>query len=193
VAMYPTPAERLAALIAAESAHEPIDTLAFWGHRPNRDGSVGAGCLSQWWPSPFTVDGDRYPTAEHWMMAGKARLFGDEAALAAIMAAPSPGAAKALGRQVRGFDEARWAEARYDIVVRGNLAKFSQHDDLRDFLLRTGRRVLVEASPYDRIWGVGLGRDHPNVGTPSRWRGRNLLGFALMEVRERLTRGEELR
>jgi ribA/ribD-fused uncharacterized protein len=191
--MYPSPAERLAALISAEAAGDAIDTLAFWGHRPNRDGSLGAGCLSQWWPCSFTVDGDRYPTAEHWMMAGKARLFGDDAALVAIMAAPSPDAAKALGRRVRGFGEARWAAVRYEIVVRGNLAKFSQHDDLRDFLLSTGQRVLVEASPYDLIWGIGLDRNHPNARMPSRWRGRNLLGFALMEVRDRLTRGEELR
>lgn len=188
-----TATKRLAALLDAEAAGRPIEILTFWGHRPGRDGSVGPGCLSQWWPRPFTVDGEVYPTAEHWMMAGKARLFGDHDALARIMAAPSPGAAKALGRQVRRFDEARWYSAGYTMVVRGNLAKFSQHPDLRDFLLATGRRVLAEASPYDRIWGIGLGRDHPDAQVPSRWRGLNQLGFALMEVRERLIDGEELR
>jgi ribA/ribD-fused uncharacterized protein len=187
-----TPTERLAALLDAEAAGQPIDILAFWGHRPRRDGFPGAGCLSQWWPQPFTVDGVVYPTAEHWMMAGKARLFGDDEMLAQIMAAPTPGAAKALGRQVRQFDEARWYSAGYAIVVQGNLAKFSQHDDLRRFLLATGRRVLVEASPYDRVWGIGLSRDHPDTLVPSRWRGLNQLGFALMEVRDRLIDGEEL-
>ncbi len=181
-----TPADRLAALLAAEAAGEPIEMLHFWGHRPNRDGSVGPGCLSQWWTQPVTVDGQSYLTAEHWMMAGKARLFDDEAALAAILVAPNPGAAKAIGRKVRPFDDTVWKRAAYDIVVAGNLAKFGQHDELRAFLLATGRRVLVEASPHDRIWGIGLGREDPDAQRPSTWRGRNLLGFALMEVRERL-------
>jgi ribA/ribD-fused uncharacterized protein len=181
-----TPADRLAILLTAEAAGEPIEMLHFWGHQPNRDGSIGPGCLSQWWAQPFTVDGQRYPTAEHWMMAGKARLFGDDEALAAVFAAPSPGAAKAIGRRVRQFDDTVWKRAAYDIVVAGNLAKFGQHTDLRAFLRATGRRVLVEASPRDRIWGIGLGRENPDAHRPSGWRGRNLLGFALMDVRERL-------
>jgi ribA/ribD-fused uncharacterized protein len=181
-----TPEERLARLCAAETAGEPIDVLAFYGHKPERDGSIGAGCLSQWWPRPFTVDGVVYATAEHWMMAAKARLFNDEIGLAEVFATPSPGAAKAAGRRVRGFDEAKWREACYDVVVAGNLAKFGQHDDLADVLRRTGRRVLVEASPFDRVWGIGMGRTHEDVGHPTRWHGRNLLGFALMDVRETL-------
>jgi hypothetical protein len=142
--------------------------------------------LSQWWPVTFTVDGVSYPSAEHWMMAGKARLFGDEEGLAAVLRAASPGAVKAAGRKVCGFDEERWAAACYDIVVAGNLAKFGQHPDLRDFLLSTGEKVLVEASPYDRIWGIGMAATNADVERPSAWRGLNLLGFALMEVRERL-------
>jgi ribA/ribD-fused uncharacterized protein len=120
------------------------------------------------------------------MMAGKARLFGDTDGVAAVLRAASPGAAKAAGRKVRGFDKDRWTTARYDIVVTGNLAEFGQHPDLRDFLLATGRKVLVEASPYDRIWGIGMAASNPDAARPSRWRGLNLLGFALMEVRERL-------
>jgi ribA/ribD-fused uncharacterized protein len=181
-----TPDERLAQLCAAEAAGEPIKVLPFWGHKPNADGSIGPGVLSQWWPQPFTVDGVRYPTAEHWMMAGKARLFDDTDGLAAALAAASPGAAKAAGRKVRGFDEQRWRAVRYDLVVAGNLAKFGQHPELGDFLRRTGRKVLVEASPFDRIWGIGMARTHDDVGRPTRWRGLNLLGFALMDVREQL-------
>jgi ribA/ribD-fused uncharacterized protein len=184
-----TPQERLARLRAAEIAGEPIDLLAFYGHRPDPDGSIGRGCLSQWWPAPFTLDGQTYPTAEHWMMCAKARLFDDAASEAEIMANPEPGAAKALGRLVRGFDDDRWHEVAYGIVVAGNLAKFGQHPELLEFLRRTGRRVLVEASPSDRVWGVGLGRDHPDVERPTRWLGTNLLGFALMEVRETLIDG----
>lgn len=181
-----TPKERLTALRDAELDGKPINLRPFWGHRPPARGGVGPGCLSQWWPAEFTVDGVAYPTAEHWMMAAKARLFGDAEGLAGVLAAKSPAAAKAAGRKVRDFDERTWADERYGIVVAGNLAKFGQHDDLREFLLGTGDSVLVEASPSDRVWGIGLGPDHPDVASPLKWRGLNLLGFALMDVRERL-------
>lgn len=160
--------------------------LFFWGHQPQRDGGVGAGCLSQWWPAEFTVDGVDYATAEHWMMAGKARLFGDDRTLTAILAAPHPHAAKKLGRQVRGFDGATWERHREELVVEGNVAKFGRYPALRDYLLATGSRVLVEASPVDPIWGIGLAADAEDAADPARWRGLNLLGFALMEVRQRL-------
>ena len=163
-----------------------MGVMPFWGHKPTSTGAVGAGCLSQWWPAEFTVDGVTYATAEHWMMAGKASLFGDDDGLAAALAAKSPGAAKPAARKVRGFDERRWAAARYDIVVAGTLAKFSQHADLARFLRATGRRVLVEASPFDRIWGIGMAATNPDASHPSAWRGLNLLGFALMEVRSQL-------
>ena len=160
--------------------------LAFWGHQPPPGGGAGKGCLSQWWPSAFTVDGETYASAEHFMMAAKALLFGDAEMAGRIRDAPHPRAAKELGRQVRGFDEQRWAERRFDLVITGNLAKFSQHAELRDFLLRTGRRVLVEASPYDQVWGTGLAADHEHSASPEHWPGLNMLGFALMEVRHRL-------
>ncbi|MDW5330481.1 NADAR family protein [Plantactinospora sp. KLBMP9567] len=160
--------------------------LFFWGHQPGRLGATGSGCLSQWWPSPFLVDGVRYATAEHFMMAGKARLFDDAAMVDQILRAPTPGAAKALGQRVRGFDQARWDECRFDLVVAGNVAKFGRHPDLRDYLLGSGDRILVEASPIDRIWGIGLAADDPRAGDPDRWRGLNLLGFALMWARHQL-------
>jgi len=160
--------------------------LLFWGHRPPAGGGVGTGCLSQWWPAAFTVDGLVYPSAEHFMMAGKALLFGDAESAARIREAPHPGAAKLLGRRVRGFCEQRWAERRFELVVTGNLAKFGQHRDLREFLAGTGDRVLVEASPRDQVWGIGLAADDERALSPERWPGLNLLGFALMEVRHRL-------
>jgi ribA/ribD-fused uncharacterized protein len=128
----------------------------------------------------------RFRTAEHFMMYRKAKLFGDEKAAADILGAPNPGAVKALGRAVRGFDQGVWEAHRRSIVVEGNLAKFSQSDPLREFLLSTGKRVLVEASPVDRIWGVGLAADHEHIENPLEWRGLNLLGFALMDVRAQL-------
>src|SRR5579864_1579266 len=160
--------------------------LLFWGHRPPAGGGVGQGCLSQWWPAAFAVDGLVYPSAEHFMMAAKALLFGDAEMAARIREAPHPGAAKKLGRQVRGFQELRWAAQRFDLVVTGNMAKFGQHPDLREFLLGTGDRVLIEASPQDRIWGIGLAADDERATSPRQWPGLNLLGFALMEVRHQL-------
>ena len=160
--------------------------LTFWGHQPPPGGGVGKGCFSQWWPSVFTVDGETYASAEHFMMAAKALLFGDAETADRILAAPHPRAAKELGRQVRAFDEQLWAERCFDLVVIGNLAKFGQHAELRDFLTGTGSRILVEASPLDRIWGTGLAADHEHGTSPEHWPGLNLLGFALMEVRHQL-------
>lgn len=157
----------------------------FWGHQPGRHG-VTSSCFSQWYGSPFEIEGQRYPTAEHYMMAEKARLFGDDATRALILKAPNPGAAKALGRQVIGFKDETWLANRYAIVVRANAAKFSQDPDLRDFLVQTGNRILVEASPVDRIWGVGMAQDDEHIANPNLWRGLNLLGFALMQVRDGL-------
>ncbi|WP_153545185.1 NADAR family protein [Streptomyces sp. RB17] len=175
------------ALIREVRAGSRIKYLHFWGHRPRPDGSIGASCLSQWWPSPFTVDGVQYATAEHWMMAGKARLFGDAEAERRVLAAEHPSQAKKAGRLVRGFDEAVWERERFRIVVEGSVHKFASDDELRVFLLGTGDRVLVEASPVDRIWGIGLAADDEAASDPQRWRGPNLLGFALMEARERLS------
>lgn len=130
--------------------------LMFWGHQPPPGGGAGKGCLSQWWPAAFTVDGVSYPTAEHYMMAAKARLYGD-------------------------------AE------TAGNMAKFGQHPQLRDFLAGTGSRVLVEASPRDRVWGIGLAAGDERSGIPEHWPGLNLLGFALMEVRRQLSTSRQAR
>lgn len=159
----------------------------FWGHTPSKDGSTTKSCFSQWWEGhPFIIDGIVYPTAEHYMMAEKARLFHDQARLAEILATTSPAIAKKLGRQVSGFNDEVWLPQRWDIVVRANTAKFSQHAPLRQFLLQTGDRILVEASPFDRIWGIGMAASHPDAENPSKWKGLNLLGFALMEVRQQL-------
>lgn len=160
--------------------------LMFWGHRPTKDGTISKTCFSQWFEAGFNVDGEHYPTAEHFMMAGKARLFGDDDAVQRILLASNPGAVKAIGREIRGFDESKWVEHRWSIVVNANLAKFSQNESVRTFLLQTGDRVLVEASPVDSIWGIGLAADDPAAENPYAWKGLNLLGFALMEVREQL-------
>lgn len=160
--------------------------LFFWGHQPERDGSVGKGCLSQWWPCTFVVDGQEFASAEHYMMWRKALLFDDTAVAARVLTARTPAEAKSLGRQVSGFAGEVWDAQRLQIVVEGNLAKFGQDPALRSYLLGTGSRVLVEASPQDRVWGIGLVASDPRASDPSQWLGLNLLGEALMEVRSRL-------
>lgn len=163
--------------------------LFFWGHTPKRAGVIGAECLSQWYPAPFEVGGVRFATAEHFMMWGKARLFGDAGAAERILAAGHPQQAKALGRTIAGFDDARWDAERLAIVTAGNVEKFRQNPDLLAFLLGTRNRVLVEASPLDRVWGIGLAADDERALDPARWRGLNLLGEALMAAREALLEG----
>lgn len=178
----------LAGLQQAVRTGTRLKYLLFWGHRPQNDGSVGPGCLSQWWPAPFEVEGLTYLTAEHWMMASKARLFRDSEAEQKILVATHPDQAKRLGRGIHGFDESVWEEHRFDLVVAGSVAKFSQHADLRSYLLGTSGRVLVEASPVDRIWGIGLAAADEAAWDPERWRGLNLLGFALMQARNLLVK-----
>ena len=166
---------------------ERLKFVFFWGHESKGD-SVGKECLSQWYPASFEVDQVPYPTAEHFMMAEKARLFGSEDVRQAILTTDNPGAAKALGREVGGFDEAVWNAHRFEIVVAASLAKFGQNPELGRFLVGTGSRVLVEASPRDSIWGIGLAQNQPECENPNLWRGLNLLGFALMAARAELTR-----
>ncbi len=174
-----------AELIAAVAAGFRPKYLFFWGHTGAAD---TWGCLSQWYAAPFEVDGHRYATAEHWMMAGKARLF-EPAMIPRILDARSPAAAKALGRKVAGFRPEVWDAHKFDIVVEGNVHKFAQNPAMGAFLVATRNRVLVEAAPRDRVWGIGLGAEDPRAQNPRTWRGQNLLGFALMEARARLAPG----
>ena len=161
--------------------------IYFWGHQPSKDGSIGKSCLSQWWPCKFIdSDGNKFSSTEQWMMAEKARVFSDRVVLEDILNTDNPKQAKALGRKVSFFDDEVWSKRAYDIVVEGNLLKFSQNKELKSYLLSTEDVVIVEASPYDKIWGVGMKQDDEGIENPKNWKGENLLGFALMEVRDLL-------
>ncbi|KAF6757690.1 hypothetical protein DFP72DRAFT_222422 [Ephemerocybe angulata] len=153
------------------------------------------GWASQWYPSPFTatvtIDGEEqshtFPSAEHWMMAQKALLFSDADVAKEVLAISGStsgdmATVKALGRQVSNFDDATWKANRMKIVVEGNLHKFRQDEELKAQLLATGEKRLVEASPRDRIWGVGFGEKNA-LSQKERW-GLNLLGEALEEARK---------
>jgi ribA/ribD-fused uncharacterized protein len=167
---------------------EHLKYIFFWGHTRKHNEGIGKYCFSQWYELPFIIDNITYPTAEHWMMAGKARLFNDTTTFERIISAEKPGAAKDLGRNVLNFDEKTWNENRFELVVKGNVHKFGQHPEYSDYLLKTGDRILVEASPLDKIWGIGLPEDAEDARNPHHWRGLNLLGFALMAAREILRR-----
>ena len=147
----------------------------FWG-----------GPFSQWYPSVFMINGIQYGCAEQYMMCGKARLFGDEEALAEIMASDDPKTQKRIGRRVKGFDVAQWEAVARDVVREANLAKFSQNPRLYQYIMDSGDRTIVEASPEDRVWGIGRGAWEPNNEDESTWNGTNWLGEVLMQVREQL-------
>jgi ribA/ribD-fused uncharacterized protein len=179
-------ARSVAELTAAVEGGERPTWLHFWGHTP-RGAGPGPWVLSQWWPAAFRAeDGTELGSAEHWMMWRKALLFGDAEVADQVLAARTPAEAKDLGRRVRGFDDDVWTDHRWEVVVAGSVLKFGADPVLRDYLLGTRNRVLVEASPRDRIWGIGLAADSPYAEQPGHWRGLNLLGFALMEARARL-------
>lgn len=148
----------------------------FWG--------ADKSCLSQWWIADFTIDYQTYTCMEQYMMASKAKLFNDTETFYKIMNAKEPKQMKALGREVKNFDQSIWDKNKYQIVLKGNLCKFLQNDSLRDALLGTNHDILVEASPFDAVWGIKLSEKSIDAKNPYKWNGLNLLGFALMEVRD---------
>jgi ribA/ribD-fused uncharacterized protein len=145
-----------------------------------------ASPFSQWYRCSFSVDGQVFNCAEQFMMYGKALLFGDGEVAREILAADHPRQHKALGRKVKGFDDAIWRRERERIVLAGNRAKFTQSDELRELLLATRGTTLVEASPYDRIWGIGLAASDPRAQDAAQWKGQNLLGKILTALRDEL-------
>jgi ribA/ribD-fused uncharacterized protein len=188
VVSMPTPiaaglARTVEELESAIGGDELASYVHFWHGEPRADGALTPDCFSQWWPAAFDQFGVTFATAEHYMMWRKAVLFGDDAAAERVLATPSPSVAKAIGRRALGFDDELWLKYRWGIVVAGTFAKFAAHQELRQFLLATGHAVIVEASPTDTIWGIGLGENDKDAANPGQWRGLNLLGFALMEVR----------
>lgn len=141
---------------------------------------------SNWHKSGFTVKGIRFANGEQYMMYCKAKFFNDEATAALILAEPDPQKVKVLGQAVTPFDEDAWAANRLRLVRRGLLEKARQNPLIALQLMRTGDRIIVEAAPPDRIWGIGMGENDPRALDPDQWLGQNLLGQAWMWVRDQL-------
>lgn len=179
------PKEKLNKLIQDEKEGDLPRMNPFYGHY-QKGKDIDNSCLSQWFPSKFVSNGKLYNCMEQYMMSSKARLFNDLETEKEIMKANHPKICKSLGRRVKNFNEQKWDENKYKIIIEGNIRKFLAKEELTYFLLGTCTMVLIEASPYDKIWGIGLNKEHPFVNKPSQWLGQNLLGFALMEVREYL-------
>lgn len=165
---------------------QQLDFIFFWGHQSTNNNYIGKTCLSQWFERVFEYQKIKYPTAEHWMMAEKAKLFGDDKSFEKIVNCNTPKEAKAIGRKVKGFNDSTWIPKRENIVKNGNYLKFKQNEDLWNYLDRTEDKILVEASPYDKIWGIGMKYGEQGIENPNNWKGLNLLGYALMEVRDKL-------
>lgn len=143
------------------------------------------GFLSNWYLSDFELEGIRFSSLEQYMMYQKAKCFNDEEIIERILETDDPSTIKALGRKVSNFNSSHWNGVRQIIVYEGLMAKFSQNEDLKQRLLETGDSVLAECAVSDRIWGIGLSMDD-DISDISKWRGQNLLGYALMMVREHL-------
>jgi len=144
------------------------------------------GIYSQWYEASFTIDGISFNTCEQYMMYKKALLFGDKDIAKQILSTSIPDEQKSLGRMVKGFDRTIWDQHCFSIVYEANLAKFLQNPELKKELIATGNRVIVEASPDDFIWGVKMRDTNENIESPEKWGGSNLLGFAIMTVRNQL-------
>ena len=144
------------------------------------------GFLSNWYPSPFEIDGIRYSSCEQYIMYQKCILFGDENSAGEVLATDDPETQQTLGRAASGWNEYLWNGNCQLILRRGLIAKFTQNDELRRMLLDTGDAVLVEAANSDKTWACGRGMHNGDRFDISKWDGTNILGFALMDVRDEL-------
>ena len=151
-------------------------------HNPDEEN----GYLSNWYPSKFTVNNVNFSSMEQYMMYKKAECFGDKNTVDKILATDDVAEIKALGRLVANYNESHWNGVRQIVVFEGLLAKFSQNEDLKKQLQATENCVLAECAVKDKIWGIGLSMKDPNRFEIDKWNGKNLLGYALMMVRERL-------
>lgn len=156
---------------------ETNEMYLFWEHQ-----------FGQWTKRDIEdMDGTLYNCCEQYMMAKKALLFRDTETYQKIMQTDSPKMQQAFGREVKNFDSNRWNKNKYGIVWMANYLKFTQHHDLAERLLKTEKKILAEASPYDLVWGIGFAAEADEALNIECWKGENLLGKVLMSIREAIT------
>ena len=160
---------------------------AYFFHRPEEP----HGYLSNWFSSPFDLDGMHFTSVEQYIMYRKCKIFGDEISAKAVLATEDTAAQQAIGRKAAGYIGSIWAGMRQMVVLRGLMAKFSQNEDLKQKLLDTGDAYLVECAGSDKIWACGIRLNDDKRFNAENWTGDNILGFALMEVREMLREAVE--
>lgn len=158
--------------------------VTFW--KPSEENGV----FSQWYRAPIKEDGILFTCCEQYMMYHKALLFKDTETASEILECSNPKDMKALGRKIKNFNQKIWDENKYDIVYQGNYLKFSQNENLHKLLVEKydDNTIFIEASPYDKVWGVGLSKDACMIEYPEDWPGENLLGCIIMHVRKELTK-----
>ncbi|WP_305768236.1 NADAR family protein [Candidatus Epulonipiscium viviparus] len=161
-----------------------VEYFAFWGHKTRNSGKLTSSCLNQWWASDFIYENEKYWCMEQFMMEQKALMFNDVLTWSEIRNCNDQKKIRKLGKKVTMFDEEIWNERREEILLKGNLAKFLCNESIKEFLLSTENKVLVEISPYDKVLGVGLNKNDSRLEDINAWQGKNLLGFALMTVRD---------
>ena len=177
-------------IIEKYNMEKKLDYVFFWKTDKNY---LSTGCFSQWQRSFFIADDKQYTSAEQYMMGQKALIFNDFETFEEILSTDNPKDIKSLGREVKNFDSKIWNKLKYSIVLNGNFYKFTQNEEMFKILTSTENKILVEASPLDKIWGIGLSEDNGNIYDPNYWKGQNLLGFALMETRDEIKKIYDLK
>lgn len=166
----------------AEEMSYNEDIICFW--KPYGMNEIGPHVFCQWYKTKFSDDKNTYTCTEQYMMYQKAILFDDNEIANKILQENRPDQMKKYGRLIKNFDEKIWNDHKFMIVYNGNYLKFTQNEKLKKYIKSTGNSILVEASPYDAVWGVKMSMDNDDILYPEKWKGQNLLGFALMQVRD---------
>ena len=167
-------------LLTPTSSQMERGPIFFYKHMPKK---TEWHVFSQWYPSQFEEGGVTFNNAEQYMMAHKALLFKDNYHYEKIMESTDPSVIKNYGKRIKNFNQSIWNKYKFEIVTQGNRLKFQQNSDLMEILMKTNGKMLVEASPYDKIWGIGLSESKAVQIPQDEWPGQNLLGKALMKVR----------
>lgn len=165
---------------------EDIELAAYVFFAEAEQGEINASCMNMKYIAPFDVGEDHYVSAEHYYLAEKAKIAGDFKSRELIKKATEPAEFRMLEREIENLNPVTWDEVKYAIALVGNYHKFWNNMALKKYLMTTEQKILAYTDSEDLIWGTGLDIDHEDAEDPSKWPGQNLLGFAIMELRDHL-------